>query len=922
MSRFFERVLNLSPGDFGRGILLLLYLLLVIASYVIGKNARDALYLVKLGAGNLPYADLTIAISVGFVVAAYVRVGQKFSVRNLLVGSSLFFAAVCVVFWGLIHYADFKYTVPAFYVWVGVFGVLAPAQVWTLANYVLTTRQAKRVFGMVGFGAIMGWLVGGKLTSLIANKVNTEALLLVVGGAFVVCSVLIVLIWRQAGSLVADGAAASGDTERPTNFLQSLTTVMGSSYLRAIAAVICFSSFVTTMAGWQFKAIAKMAYADTDKLAAFFGDFNFYAAMICLATQFFLTSRLLRRFGIGPALFVVPVSMLFGAGAVAVAGTLWAAVVLKGSDQILRYSIDKSTVELLYLPIPAHIKLQVKWLIDTFIWRSGDGLAALLLLLFAKKLAWSPQQVSYVTMALIMGWMVSALVARRQYVGTLRDSIRQHRLDTEKATTAVLDRSTTDIIATNLRATDPKEVLYALSLFEAERQQSAHPAVRELLGHPAVEVRRKALSILSTIRDKTLLPQMEELLRDPDLEVRTEALLYLSRHTQMDPLERIQEIGDFADFSIRSAIVAFLARPGEAQNLDAARQILDGMVTEAGSEGQRTRLEAARLIGMVPDGFDDQLRLLVGDSDVQVAREAIRALGNTHKRKLLPELLERLGNSELAADAAEALSKYGDAIVGTLRDHLTDQSVSLAIRREIPGVLVGIGTQVAERALMENLLESDTTLRFRIISALNKIHQLHPNIEVDKEMMETVLAAEIMGHYRSYQVLGTLGETLESEDAVARGLKESMRQEVERIFRMLALLYPGYDFHSAYVGLQSKNAVVHDNALEFLDNILKPQMRELLVPLLDSEVKISDRVNIANKLLGAKVQDREQAVATLVASDDPWLKACGAYAIGTLGLRSLVKELDECMNHPDPLLRETARKAKIRLADAQRAAGV
>ncbi len=44
--------------------------------------------------------------------------------------------------------------------------------------------------------------------------------------------------------------------------------------------------------------------------------------------------------------------------------------------------------------------------------------------------------------------------------------------------------------------------------------------------------------------------------------------------------------------------------------------------------------------------------------------------------------------------------------------------------------------------------------------------------------------------------------------------------------------------------------------------------------------------------------------------------SCGAYAIGTLGLKSLEHELNRCLEHPDPLLRETARQAKVRLHSA------
>jgi ATP/ADP translocase len=46
---------------------------------------------------------------------------------------------------------------------------------------------------------------------------------------------------------------------------------------------------------------------------------------------------------------------------------------LKASDQVLRYSIDKATVELLYLPVPAAHTFRVKSFIDTVVYRVGDA---------------------------------------------------------------------------------------------------------------------------------------------------------------------------------------------------------------------------------------------------------------------------------------------------------------------------------------------------------------------------------------------------------------------------------------------------------------------------------------------------------------------------------------------------------------------
>jgi len=154
---------------------------------------------------------------------------------------------------------------------------------------------------------------------------------------------------------------------------------------------------------------------------------------------------------------------------------------------------------------------------------------------------------------------------------------------------------------------------------------------------------------------------------------------------------------------------------------------------------------------------------------------------------------------------------------------------------------------------------------------------------------------------------------LQSDESLAGALSESLKQEVERIFRVLDVLYPHDNFSSAYVALQSKSLIVQDNALEFLDNVLKSQFRKMLVPLLDSKVSLAERATIANQLVPARIENSEQAVAVLVASNDPCLRSCGAYAVGIFGLKSLEHELNRCLDHLDPLLRETARQAKLRL---------
>ena len=130
-------------------------------------------------------------------------------------------------------------------------------------------------------------------------------------------------------------------------------------------------------------------------------------------------------------------------------------------------------------------------------------------------------------------------------------------------------------------------------------------------------------------------------------------------------------------------MIAFLARPGRAQNIEAAQLMLQRMVDEAGTEGLRSRVEAARVIGMVPDMFDRELRKLLEDDAPEVAREAVRAAGLLAKRPLAHRLIDRIAEPWLTDDIVEALARMGDRVVGTIRDQLVDRDTPAAIRREL-----------------------------------------------------------------------------------------------------------------------------------------------------------------------------------------------------------------------------------------------
>ncbi|MGH9311346.1 MAG: Npt1/Npt2 family nucleotide transporter [Vicinamibacterales bacterium] len=924
MTQRLRRFLDVRPGEGLPVLLTFLYIAVVVASFLLAKPIRQGLVLREYGPYALVYLYAAVPLVLSLFVPVYARVAARFGARTVTVGTLIFFSVNAAMFWYAFRFRPFALLPGLFFIWVNCYGVIAPVQAWSFANSLFDTRQAKRLFGLIGSGASFGAISGGILARFLVEPV---------GGTVNLMLVLAVLLLVAAGIVTATnyrirrlGLIRRGSpAARP--YFETWREIASSPYLRLLAGLVFLSAIATQWTAFQLNVIADIRFAgDLDSLTRFFGTFNFLLGIVSFLLQLLITGRLLRTFGVAATILALPLALSTGNLFIALVPAFWSVLLTNAFDQGLRFSVDKATYELLYLPISHARRAQVKSAIDIVVNRVADAVGAVLLGLATGGFLMLPgfhvgiRGTAALNLITLSIWLLVAWRLRTEYVRTIQDSIHRHRLDSERSSGAVTERTAADVLRAKLAGSDPSEIRYALDLLEGQRTRRWQPALRDLLSHPDADIRRRALALLSAAGDAAIAERVPAMLRDPDLGVRTEALLYLSRESGIDPLRQIEQLGDFEDFSIRAGTAAFLAAPGRSHNLEAARVILDAMAATPGPEGRRDRAEAARLIGAIgAPGLLDLLPGLIADEDVEVAREGVRAADRTPREELVPSLLDALGRSELADEAADALARLGDIVVPQLSAALRADDVSVEVRRELPSVLLRIGSDEAERALVDSLLEADGTVRHRVIASLNKLRAARPDIRIDPKVVELLLAAEIAGHYRSYQVLGPLQAQLKEDDPVLEALRHSMEQELERIFRLMALLFPQTGLHDAYVGVRSSNPAVRANALEFLDNVLEPELWNVLVPVLDSQVTVAERIDLANRLVGAPLENAQQAVATLLASDDPWLRSCAIGAVATLQLRSLAPELRRYESSPDPLVRQSVADARARLAGESRA---
>ncbi len=160
-----------------RGLTLALALpyFLIIAAFTLGKIARDTLFLLELPAAYLPFLYVAMAALAALATAALGRLRQASAkLRLSLVLAATGLSLLLFVVW---FRSGGGAPAVAFYLWTGVYGLGLVAEFWLLANERIDSRQARRLFGPIGAGGVLGGLVAAAAATAIAPLIDTLWLL-------------------------------------------------------------------------------------------------------------------------------------------------------------------------------------------------------------------------------------------------------------------------------------------------------------------------------------------------------------------------------------------------------------------------------------------------------------------------------------------------------------------------------------------------------------------------------------------------------------------------------------------------------------------------------------------------------------------------------------------------------------------------
>ncbi len=857
MQQVLSKLFRARPGEWGPVLLLQLLVFLIICTLLIVKPTASALFLSEYGAIGLPYIFLATAVLAAIVSTGYSAALRRYNLLKVSIVSlvvCLLILLVCAAFMRL------PLAQPAIavtlYLWTAIFGVLAASQFWMMASFVFDVRQAKRLFGLIGAGAIAGGIAGGYLTTLLAREIGARNLILLAASLLVPCLILTAYVWKRhvakKQSVISRKKKSNAGYEAPHRL------ILESRHLLLLCGIVALSVTVAKLVDYQFSVLAAERYGDQDRLAAFFGFWYSTFNIVALAIQLLLTHRVVQGLGVSGALLFLPIGLGLGAMFMLFMPGLNAAILSRSVDGSLKQSLSRASVEMLFLPLNEETKKKVKTYIDVFVDSLAGGFGGLLLIALTQVLGISAPAISWFILLLVAAWMVSVILIREEYIEAFRAQLSHLKPKEKRSRLKSHHRKVMagflQVLEEGQMSTHEKQLLYVLERTDDLSNESFREPVRRLLGHPAANVRSRALRSLYLQPGAELVEEVMPLLRDEDKQVRSAAFDYLFSRGKAVSNEVLLSLLEDPQVDVAGAALVSLATETAGNDFSQRKWQV----------GKRMRHHIRKLADYAPEERMKWYRyLLVAagrsntatgrafiqrclvDVDHDIVRHAILAAGESLHEDLIVPLLHLIVDPTLRPLAINALVQYQGGLLAVIPNLVASKDLSLAELRRLPSVLEKIDRQQTVEvllAMVERWYPHDLPLRMEVYRALNAVRRDYPKRTVPSKLIYRLIVAEARTYDSQQQQLNVQNilqqfqrseEELTYREAYSSLLKQRMAGTFNRLFRLLGLRYPPADIIPVHLALLSDNPTIQVSGIEFLDNLLELSLKRLIIPLLD-----------------------------------------------------------------------------------------
>jgi AAA family ATP:ADP antiporter len=265
-----------------------------------------------------------------------------------------------------------------FFVFISVVNLFVVSVFWSFLLEMFNPGQTKRLFGFIAAGGTAGALIGPLLTDLTVGMIGNSGVLFLGAGLFTLAIAMQRILLRVRANTEWGSNELKAVNERPMggNPFAGVTLILRSPYLLGIATFVILLATVNTFLYFEQLRVVSATFTDTVERTRVFSRIDYTVQTLTILSQFIITGRVAKKWGVIVLLTAVPIAMVFGFVLLAATGTFAVLVGAMITRRVGEYAFVRPGREMMFGPVDLETKYKAKNTIDVPVYRGGDALTA------------------------------------------------------------------------------------------------------------------------------------------------------------------------------------------------------------------------------------------------------------------------------------------------------------------------------------------------------------------------------------------------------------------------------------------------------------------------------------------------------------------------------------------------------------------
>lgn len=863
--------------------LMLFHVFLTLSITISLRSINSGLLLSAFPATVYPWYFLAESIVAFGLSIAYSRLlSGRVSVWHENIGFLGFFAVLLMI--GRLYlFLNQQWIYFALPVFCDALAAILLLQAWGLYSDCVDSRKARRLFPVVGVGGTCGSIFGGWLASSLARPLGTPNLLylelILLAGLGLAVSLLQKNRLHETASAVPQLAPdipnlelASSDRESSLwqIMARAVRPVLANRLLLIVLLIMLCVRISSTIMDYQLQLQLK-SYFSQNEITAYMGSYFALTSLVTLIVQFFVENRIIQNQGIVWGMASTPVSLSLGMLGVLFSPSLITVTLTKFIEQITRYSLFKTAVELVYVPFDSSLRRRLRLLTNGILSLATVPLVSVTMLIFATQ----TQILTAIGLAFAVLGIGLSIWLQRPYTRKLHDALLQRRLLLDQGPQVIQIRPET--LSNYLQHPDSELVQFVLRLLKGKRINLPIEQLKPLIFHESEQVREAALNVLAytgnSVQQELIVDTLSHE-RNPRIQ---RACLLALRHIgneEQNELVRQFLISDDPEIQMESLIFLFM-RGGIEGILSGAETLKQWL----NSDQPATLAQAAYVIGEIGIRyFRQDFRHLLAHPAAEVQTAALLAATQSLPPEMAADLLPLMRTHQQAVQVRKALrqlpaAKIVPLALQALRKQRVEHTGEHQVLLELIRLMGSYSETIALEALFEIFAEPDIYLKHQALQELSLLRRAHDlDFSAYRQRILAQLQREFYYAYSYYFVLTQM--RAESSNLKLAFVQAEIQLRLgfshEMLFKLLGLLHPSREMEQAWLNFKSKESHYRSLSLEVLSYTLDQALLEPVLNLLD-DVSYTQRVMLGRDAgyIDATIENWRH---NPVISEDPWLQ--------------------------------------------------